>query len=533
MASGIEALRVLDRSSLVAGDQHVCLIRPAMVSSVGTWSNPITPPIGLAYLASMVREAQIPVSTIDAIAENVDQYLEDDGYVFQGLTIEETIDRIPLETTVIGISCMFTQDWPWIRQLIKAVRERFPDRLIVAGGEHITALPEFSLTDCPELDLAVLGEGEETIVDIARCAGSWDELSQVRGIAYLRDGEVVRTCARARIRDVESVPMPAWDLFPVSVYLDSRNAHGVYRGRTMGILATRGCPYKCTFCSNPVMYGNLWMARDVDAVLDEIQHYVEEYGASNIDFYDLTMILKKSWILEFCRKIDERGLSFTWQLPTGTRSEVIDDNVALALYRTGCRNVTYAPESGSVDTLEKIKKRVHLDRLIDSIRSSLKAKINVKVNLVLGFPHETRKHVLQTIWFAWKLAVIGVHDAGIFLFSPYPGTALFDELLAEGRIEGLNDKYFRSLVAFMDPLAPSEYCRHVKGRELAFWRLFGMATFFGISYLVRPWRFVSLVRSLFTNESNTVLEQRLGAILRRRTQHAPPIKQAPVLSPTV
>ncbi len=497
------------------GAKHVTLIRPAMISSTGTWSSPITPPLGLAYLAAVLEENGTPVTAIDAVAEKVEQFIEADGYVYQGLTIEETVERIDPATELVAVSCMFTQDWPWIRLLLRAIRARFPEKPIIAGGEHVTALPEYSLRDCPELDYCVLGEGEETLVELANCLHDSDRLTSVAGIAMLQDGQYVQTASRKRIRAVDDLPWPSWDHFPMEVYLASRNAHGVYLGRSMGIVATRGCPYKCTFCSNPVMYGNLWIARKPADVLDEIEHYIHKYDADNIDFYDLTFILKKSWIVEFCRLIEERGLKFTWQLPTGTRSEVIDDEVAAACYRTGCRNITYAPESGSERTLKLIKKQIHLGSVIESVRASLRNGVHVKCNIIIGFPHESRKEVLQTLWFCWKLAVIGVHDVGIFLFSPYPGSQLFRELQEDGTIGPLDESYFRSLVSFMDPFAPSEYCKAVHGRELLFWRLFGMATFFALSYLVRPVRFIRLIKNLIKNQSQTVLEQRLGAILRR------------------
>lgn len=491
------------------------LIRPAQVASAGNFTAAITPSLGLAYLAAMLEENGTHVAVVDGIAERIDQVLEADGYLYRGLTIAETVDRIESTTDLIGISCMFSQDWPWVRQLIREIRACFPSTPIVAGGEHITALPQFNLEDCPDLDYCVLGEGEETLVELVNHLDDPAALDRVTGLAFLRDGQYVQAPPRRRIRDVDALPYPAWHLFPMEVYLDTHNGHGVFLGRTIGILATRGCPYKCTFCSNPLMYGNLWMPRSPAKVLDEIQLNMERYNVTNVDFYDLTFILRRSWILEFCRLIEARGLKFTWQLPTGTRSEVIDAEVSAALYRTGCRNVTYAPESGSPETLELIKKQIDLSKLTRSIRAALGEGIIVKINLVIGFPHETRRHILQTIWFCWKMAVLGVYDAGVFLFSPYPGSALFDELRAEGRIGELDETYFRSLVAFMNPFATSEYCRGVPGRELAWWRLFAMASFFAVSYAVRPWRFWHLVRNLWRNEAETVLEQRLGALLRR------------------
>jgi radical SAM superfamily enzyme YgiQ (UPF0313 family) len=512
----LQGLTIVDRPITSAvRPRHVTLLRPAMVASSGSWNSTLTPPLGLAYLAAMLQDNGTEVAVLDAIAEGADQYIEENGYLYRGLTVDETLDRIAPETDVIGVSCMFTQDWPWMRELMRAIRGRFPRAVIVAGGEHVTALPEFCLRDCPELDFCVLGEGEETLVELVNQLDDPEKLRDVHGLAFLHEGRYVQTCARPRIRNVDDLPLPAWDLFPMEVYLSTRNAHGVFRGRAMGILATRGCPYKCTFCSNPGMYGNLWMPRSPASVLDEIELYMAKYQAQNIDFYDLTFILRKSWILEFCREIERRGLVFTWQLPTGTRSEVIDREVSEALYRTGCRNICYAPESGSPETLQRIKKQVDLTKLTSSIRAALAAGLNVKVNMVMGFPDDTRRDMCKSLVFAWKLALLGTHDLVFFLFSPYPGSTLFDQLRAEGKIGELDNRYFRSLVAFMDVFSPTDYCRNMSGRELAWWRFFGMSSFFALSYLTRPWRLVKLVKNLITNDGDTVLEQRLGAVLRR------------------
>jgi radical SAM superfamily enzyme YgiQ (UPF0313 family) len=487
-----------------------------MVQSPHSWIAAFTPPLSLAYLASTLREAGHTVHAIDAIAEALDQYLVDDGYYFQGLSIEETVDRIDPATDIIGVSCMFTQDWPWLRRVLRAIRQRLPDTPIVVGGEHVTACPEFSLRDCSEIDWCVLGEGEATLVELVANLGDRDACDRVPGLAMVRDGQFVQSAPRARIREVDKIPWPAWDLFPVEKYLTSHNGHGVNLGRSMPILATRGCPYKCTFCSNPVMYGNLWMPRQPADVLDEIEHYLHAYGAENIDFYDLTMIVRKSWILEFCQLIEARGLKFTWQLPTGTRSEVIDDEVSAALYRTGCRNVTFAPESGSPETLRDIKKQVDLDKVAASMRTALRHGITIKCNLIIGFPHETRRQIWQTVRFYWKLAVLGVEVSSIYVFSPYPGSALYDELRADGTIGELGDEYFRSLAAFADAIDASSYSKHVGSRELFWWRTLAMLMFMAISFALRPVRLLRLVRNVFwTQRSESVLELRLGGMLKR------------------
>lgn len=495
--------------------QHVVLIRPARLSSGGTWSSPFTPPLGLAYLASTLRESGFRVSAIDAIAEEVDQFVMQDGFRYQGLTLEQIIDRIDSEATVVGVSCMFSQDWPYCRDLLYAIRERLPHALIVAGGEHITAMSELSLRQCSALDVIVQGEGEETLVEVVSRYSRGEEIAGTPGTVCLRDDQIIRGPGRNRIRDVDQIPRPAWDLFPVEVYLSSNNMFGVNRGRSIAVLATRGCPYKCTFCSNPGMYGKLWAARSPKLLLDEIEDYIHRYNVQNFDFYDLTMVLKKDWILEFCRLIEERGLKFTWQLPSGTRSEIVDEEVAAALYRTGCRNLAFAPESGSPRVLKLIKKQVDLDKMLHAMRVSLANKLRVKNNIIIGFPEDKRSDILKTVLFCWKTAVMGADAAEVMVFSPYPGTELFDDLVADGTLKNFDDDYFRSLAAFLDPTLQSKFCKSLSGRELTFWRVFIMSTFFAISFALRPWRFARLVVNVIRDRSETVLEHRLGVMLRR------------------
>ncbi|MBY0587083.1 B12-binding domain-containing radical SAM protein [bacterium] len=514
---------LIDKSS-----QHIVLVRPAGVSSKGTWNIPFTPPIGLAYLAGMIREDGFRVSIVDSMGEAPKQFLTEGNYIYQGLTIDECVDLIAPDATVIGVTCMFTQEWLYARALIRAIRRRFPHVLLIAGGEHITGCTDYSLRDCPELDLCVRGEGEETLREIARCLGDIERARKLPGVAWidrdLPDQPYRQAPPRARIRAIDDLPWPAWDLVPVETFVTSDNAYGVNRGRTLAALATRGCPYKCTFCSNPLMYGNLWQARNPEKLIEEIEEFIRRYQIQNFDFYDLTMVLKKEWILDFCRLVRERNLKITWQLPAGTRSEVIDDEIAAALYESGARNITYAPESGSVETLAKIKKRVNLTRLLVSIKSAVRNKLRVKCSLIIGFPHENRTSVFQTMLFAWKSAWVGVDAVECMVFTPYPGSELFDELRAEGRVPELNDDYIRSMAAFLDPFVPSHYCKHISGYELMAWRWAIMLSFFAVSFTIRPWRFARLVMSLFNRNPETVVENRLSAMLRR-----PKAKQAQVV----
>lgn len=496
----------------------VTLLRPPLL--VPTWSDsgPLTPPIGPAYLAASLIQAGHEARIVDGVGENPYQItsLFGDTVMAIGLKSEEIVDRIQPDTELIGVSCMFSQDWPEIRRLVGLVRKRFPDVPIVMGGEHITAVPEFTLTSTPEVAACVIGEGEETIVDIANAfeaRRSWDDIPGI--MLRSSDGGVKATGPRTRIRNLDDIPWPAWHLVPVNAYLDGGFSFGVDRGRSMPILATRGCPYECTFCSNPEMWTTRWYARDVDGVLDEIQAYMDTYGATNFDFYDLTAIVKRSWILDFTNRILERKMTFTWQLPSGTRSEAIDDEVSRMLYASGCRNMSYAPESGSPAVLKRIKKVVKLDRLQESVSGAVRHGMNVKLNIIMGFPGETRDELRETVKFLAKMGLAGVQDMSISLFSPYPGSQLYKELRASGRIPELSDEYFLSLGAYKDFSQSVSYTEGLSPKVLNRYRIMGFLTFYGVQYATRPWRMVTLLSNLVQHKQESRLDKSLQDLAHR------------------
>src|SRR6185369_13247431 len=165
------------------------------------------------------------------------------------------------------------------------------------GGEHVTACPEYTLNDCPAVNACVIGEGEETFLELLKAP----RLSGVAGLAYREAGRPVLTAARARVRDVDAIAEPDWEVFPLERYIDAGQTYGADLGRCMPILASRGCPYECTFCSSPSMWTTLWRARKPELVAAEMQKYMSRYAVTNFDFYDLTAIVDRAWILRFCK----------------------------------------------------------------------------------------------------------------------------------------------------------------------------------------------------------------------------------------
>lgn len=494
----------------------VCLIRPPMFDLRYRATTVTCPPIGLAYVAGAAAAAGHHVVVIDAVGEAPDQVvpLLDGTFTTRGLTGDQIVERIPHDCDVLAVSCMFSQDWPNVRDLLRRVRERFPGVPVVGGGEHVTALPEYCIGE-GVIDHCVLGEGERSFVDLLDALDAGRSISEVAGLVT-RDGDaIVRTPAPRRVIEVDDMAPPLWDAFPLENYLAGGHSFGVNRGRTMPVLASRGCPYQCTFCSSPEMWTTRYITRDPAAVLEEMRGYIDRYGAQNFDFYDLTAIIKRDWILDFCRQIVDSGLDFTWQLPTGTRVEAIDEEVVKMLARTGCRNVTYAPESGSPEELKRIKKKVQLDRMMSSMRSCVRHGVNVKTNIVLGFPGATRADILYTLWFLVQIAAIGVRDALVYLFCPYPGSQMYRELRAAGRLPEPGDEYFRELLTYTDLSQGASFAENFSGRQLAAARVLGMLLFYSVSYLVRPWRVVETLVNIARGRHESPLERSLTDLLKR------------------
>jgi radical SAM superfamily enzyme YgiQ (UPF0313 family) len=504
------------RPGTVARGVHVTIVRPPAVSSRFSYTVGVVLPLGPAYLAAALVEAGHRAAVVDALGEAPLQRgpTAQPNLIHHGLTIPEIVDRIDPATDAIGMSVMFSQQWPHVDELIRAIAARFPGRPIFVGGEHVTGTWQFVLDSCAPVTACVIGEGEDTIVELAAYVAGTRTLADIKGIACRIDGRAQRTDARQRVRNVDAIPRPAWDLVPVEKYLDNGFGYGVNLGRSMPILATRGCPYQCTFCSSPAMWTTRYYVRDPADVVDEIASYVDRYGASNIDFHDLTAIIKRDWILAFCAELERRDLDITYQLPTGTRSEVLDEEVLAALYRTGCRNICYAPESGSARTLVRIKKKIKLERMVRSIEAAKRTGIVVKANLMIGFPEETRGELWETVRFGMKLAWIGVEDLPLFPFIPYPGTELYDRLRAQGILPELSNEYFARL-GYGDLDSAPSLSLHVSSRQLAAVRVIGMTTFLVLGYVRRPWRLARTLRALATERSTTVVELRLVDIKRR------------------
>ena len=504
----------------------VSLIRLPLVAPAGSLNNEPTPPLGLAYLAGALKRAGFSVQGIDATGQALDRIRRVPGKQLQinGIDIEDAVGQIDLDAKVIAVAAMFSHEWTVVRGAIEAIRTRCPNSAVIVGGEHASAVPEYILRDCPAIDFVGLGEGEELIVEFCRTMESGGDFGEVAGLCFLdTSGEFVRTPPRTRMRDVASIAWPDWTVFPIEPYLDNAISFGAGSGRNMPIMASRGCPYQCTFCSNPQMWTTRYYVRPPDDVIAEIELYKDKYNITGLQFYDLTAIVKKAWVVEFCQKYIQHGISLEWSLPSGTRSEALDEEALGWLAKAKLRYLVYAPESGSERTLRLIKKKIKPRRMVDSMRAAIKRGITVRANWIIGFPHETRMDILKTLRTQFMYTLYGAEECPIFPFQPYPGSELFCYLQEKGEIK-LDDDFFDSLATLSTGrLLPPKisFCEHVGRRELYAYRLVGIMANIFFAYITRPARIIRTIRSLFSSRSDTVLEQRLKDQLRKHGLRKP------------
>jgi radical SAM superfamily enzyme YgiQ (UPF0313 family) len=517
---------------------HIQLIHPPLYLNVRAMTA-LRPslPLGLAYIAASLREAGHRVSLLDAVGEAPDQVSEDRHLFRLGLTADEIVARLDPSADAFGLTNMWSFSWPLVRELIHGIKARFPDKPLVCGGEHFTGLPEHSLRTAP-IDYIVTGEGEDAAVALFGALERGEPVDDVPGLWFRRGDEVVRTGPAHRKLDVDAIPWPAWDLVDVDTYNEHDFVNGVHAGTTVPILSTRGCPYQCTYCSSPGMWTTRYVTRDPEDVADEIAHYYHELGARNFPFQDLTAIVKRDWVVAFCHALLARDLpGITWQFPSGTRCEVIDDEVARLLYLTGGRNLAYAPESGSERTRKLIKKKMKSESLLDAVRASVRNKLSITAFFVIGFPHDEEADLKETVKLVRKLALLGIDDIAIGFFFPIPNTELYFQLVERGRVPAPGDAGFDEFLLtaiYANEAKLTEehnYCDHISARRLTAWKYRLLANFYGLSFLSRPWRVFQVLWNTLRGRETRKLETWLIEQKRKRLLLRRPPKPAPRREP--
>lgn len=394
----------------------VLLINAPPLQSLGI-TGQMYPPLGILYLASYARE-HIPGLEIKAI----------DGYHEDSSKMVKTIQKFNPE--IIGIS-FTTQAATGAYYLIHDIRVLLPKVIIVAGGPHPTIMPD-EVLERSATNVVVIGEGECTFAELLKRMPVLDDLGSVQGIAYVLNGHVVSTNPRPLINDLDTIPFPARDL------LDIRRYPGyIYKKTNMDtdIISSRGCPYNCVYCSNPVWkLSKPWFrSRSPKNVVDEIEQIVTEYGIREIFDQTDEFNANRKWAVQVCKEICDRNLNIQWKAQM--RVDAVDEELADHLKGSGFWMALLGLESAHDRTLKGINKRQTVAQM-DRALSILNSRGIMCFGLFMAFNvweengqlcYEDRNESLATLDYIRRL----LKEKKISLFgwsmtTPYPGSQLFD-----------------------------------------------------------------------------------------------------------
>lgn len=374
----------------------VCFINPPQYLRFG-FSKEVSFPIGIGYLASYLKLYGVEVKILDAVVEGYDNIAQDGEFTRYGLSYDDIISRlIEFQPDFVAISCMFTSQSDIMHTLTKEIKKNMDIKIIV-GGAHVSSCP--SVSKDSNIDYTVVGEGEREVLKI------------VTGI----DMPV----------DIKDLPMPAYELYNMEEYLKISNSRSHVKKRCMSIITSRGCPYKCTFCSNHVVTGRKWRSRAPTQVIDEIRYLRDNYNIEHIFFEDDNITLDNENAKQIFLGIKELGLS--WETPNGVRVDTLTPDLLDVMKDTGCVRIVLAIESGNQYFLNKvIKKNLDLQKVEKVIKEIKKRNIDMCAFFILGIPGETELTINDTINFAYKIA----KESGVrpyFTFAiPIPSTEMWD-----------------------------------------------------------------------------------------------------------
>ncbi|MEW5945888.1 MAG: radical SAM protein [bacterium] len=376
------------------------------------------PPISLAYVAAALEEAGHEVVVYDDYTADGDR---------KGLFdfIETRAPR------AVGFTCV-TPTANRTSELCAELKRRFPKITRILGNIHPTVFYKAMLEN-DVADVVVLGEAEESVVNLLDALESGASIARVRGIAYRRDSGIAVTEPQPFIRDLDGVPFPAWRLFPRERYRIF-NFASVHSPGTL-VLGSRGCPYNCTFCSLKIM-GRRRRRRSAANIADEIERNLEEYGYRQASFIDPIFPFSREEALDFSAEMVRRGLHAKVVWVTETRVDHVDEEMLAAMREAGLRRIMYGFEAGSDRAMEHMRKNTTVAQARSAVLMSRRAGLQITGFFMLGVPGDTVKSIEQTIRFA---ASLNIDFAKFTVFSPFPGTQTYNELLKSGEITPTHD----------------------------------------------------------------------------------------------
>lgn len=432
-------------------EQKILLIEPPFIRLYDENASLNKLPLSLAYLAGMIvsRKPNWQVKIYNSDFSPTDQPLDYEYLAGKGFKnyidslneprsliwdeIASTINRIA--PSVVGISTK-SQNYASACNIARIVKSLDKDVLVLFGGPHVTLIKSMLLENS-NIDIGVIGEGEETLVEILDILENSKPLSLIKGIVYRDVNRIVETQPREHISDLDSLP------FPVSVAENCLIDFAKYPLQAFKhIFAVRGCPFACTFCGSRYTWGRKVRFRSVANLIAEIQA-IRRFGVEYIHFDDDTWGIKKSFIKNLCDAIKKYCPGLHWSCEIHVN--YIDEETIVLMKSAGCRSIQIGVESGNNEILKLLKKRTTIEKIFVAAKMIKKHGIYLQTFFIVGFPQETESSLQDTI-----SAMISIPTDWLIysIFTPYFGTEIFNYCKEHGII---SDNFDESLYNHQSP----------------------------------------------------------------------------------
>lgn len=427
---------------------NILLVKPP---SIG---DHIQPPLGLGYLASSVKEKH-NVRILDMLKQGISVRS------FKAYLAGSHFD-------VIGFQ-LYTIDLKAVKQLLSVVREVLPEAITVIGGPHPTVCPDETLNLYEGLaDYLFIGEAEASFPQFLEQVNGGSAFSNVPGLCWRNNGQIVKNPPAALLSDLDKLPILSWDLIKPEEYPPAQHGAFYKNFPIAPIITTRGCPYRCSFCSAPVLSGGKIRKRAVSSVMEEIFLLYKTHGIREIHIVDDNFSCDKNHAKSILQAIIDSGMKISLAFPNGLRIETLDDELVGLMKKCGVYLISLGIESGSDRILGLMNKSLKVGTTVMKVELIRNSGIDMAGFFVLGFPGETEKDIEETIELSIRLPLI---RANYFDFLPLPGTAIYKELLQKGELSHIDWEHFFFMSA---PYSPAGITRE-RLRQLqkkAFWRFY-------------------------------------------------------------
>ncbi|MHA1771937.1 MAG: B12-binding domain-containing radical SAM protein [Candidatus Thorarchaeota archaeon] len=408
---------------------RVLLVVPNSHNDIRDGLGFLSPPLGLGYIASYIREFG---------GHSVKIF---DGLLHKASDVEVRRELELFRPDVVGISGQSTPSIYDVYHTARIIKQFDKSILVVVGGVHVTFQDVHVLQECSAIDVVVRGEGEVTMNELLTAYENSSDFADVLGITYRKNNTITKTQNRPIIENIDSLPFPAYDILHLPQYFKSN-----IRFTTM--VTSRGCPYSCTFCSSSRITGKRWRGRSPENVIREVKLLENKYGVREIEFIDDLFTFDTKRVRAICKGFREEGLKIGWTC--STRANILSRHPEIAewLHSAGCHTLYMGVESGSQRVLNAMKKGITIEQVNQAVEIAKKAGLELVLSFMVGYPTETELEANETIDLACRL---NPELAQFTICTPYPGTPLYDQAKQEKWIRVKSWKDFSVLGAVMSP----------------------------------------------------------------------------------